>query len=129
VLRPVALAASAIERGDGTAALTLLDAVRPFDHAQVAEFWPKYLRAQAHLLLNNGREAALQFEQILQHRGEAPDSMLYPLVYLGLARAAALSGDVPRARQSYNELLAFWKDADTDLPPLESARQELERIQ
>jgi tetratricopeptide (TPR) repeat protein len=129
VLLPVALAASAIERGDGTAALTLLDAVRPFDHAQVAEFWPKYLRAQAHLLLNNGREAALQFEQILQHRGEAPDSMLYPLVYLGLARAAALSGDVPRARQSYNELLAFWKDADTDLPPLESARQELERIQ
>jgi tetratricopeptide (TPR) repeat protein/predicted Ser/Thr protein kinase len=129
VLLPVAAAASAIKRGDATGALKLLDAVRPFDHAQVTEFWPKYLRAQAHLLLNNGREAALQFEQIVQHRGEAPDSMLYPLAYLGLARAAAVSGDVSRARQSYNEFLALWKDADRDLPPLQSARQELERIQ
>lgn len=55
--------------------------------------------------------------------------MLYPLAYLGLARAAAVSGDVSRARQSYNEFLALWKDADRDLPPLQSARQELERIQ
>jgi eukaryotic-like serine/threonine-protein kinase len=128
VLLPVAAAASAISRGDGNQALKLLETVGPFDHAQVAEFWPKYLRAEAYLLLHNGRDASEQFARILEHRGEAPDSMLYPLAHLGLARAAKLTGDVSRARQSYNDFLSLWKDADATLPPVVAARKELAEI-
>jgi tetratricopeptide (TPR) repeat protein/predicted Ser/Thr protein kinase len=129
VLLPVAASASALRQGDAARALSLLEAVGPFDHAAVGEFWPKYLRGQAYLLLKDGREAAAEFQRILEHRGEAPDSMLYPLAHLGLARAAAMADDRPRARQAYGAFLEFWKDADPDLLFLKSARHELERLQ
>jgi hypothetical protein len=44
--------------------------------------------------------------------------------YLGLARAAAKSGDTATARTAYQDLLALWKDADPDLPAVKAARQE-----
>jgi hypothetical protein len=48
----------------------------------------------------------------------------YPLSYLGLARAAAISGDTAKARKAYQDLFALWKDADPDLLPLLQARKE-----
>ena len=129
VLLPIAAATAAINRGEARQALTLLNGVRDFDHAAVGEFWPKYLRASAHLLLNNGSDAAIEFQRILEHRGEAPDSMLYPLAQLGLARAVNLTGDVQRARQAYVSFVDFWKGGDADLLPLRSARQELDKLQ
>ena len=49
---------------------------------------------------------------------------IFPLSYVGLARAAALAGDSARARRAYQDFLARWKDADPDLPILKEARQE-----
>ena len=43
-----------------------------------------------------------------------PTSPLYPLAHLGLARAAALSGDTASARKAYQDFFALWKDADPD---------------
>ena len=39
---------------------------------------------------------------VIGHRGEVPASMLYPLAYLGLARAAVLSNDTANARKAYD---------------------------
>ena len=80
-------------------AIELLDPVKPYDHAPAAEFWPAYLRGTAYLGLKDGRAAAVQFQSILDHRGEAPTSPLYELARQELGRAAALTGTDEKARQ------------------------------
>ena len=82
----------------------------------VAEFWPLYLRGQAYLSLKKGGEAMAEFQRIIDHRGHAPLSLLYPLAHLGIARAAELSGDTERSRKAHADFLSIWKDADAGLP-------------
>lgn len=125
---PVAAAAAALRHNDAARALTLLEPVRPYDHAPAAEFWPGYLRGQAHLMLRDARSADAEFRRILQHRGAAPASPLYPLAHLGAARAAARSRDVAGARAAYEALFSTWRGADADLEPLVRARAEYARL-
>jgi tetratricopeptide (TPR) repeat protein len=101
-----------------------------------AQFWPQYLRGQAYLKLARGAEAAAEFQKILDHRGQGQLSsrfvptcpVLYPLAHLGLARAAAMSGDATKARQAYQDFFALWKDADADMPALIEAKKEYEKL-
>jgi hypothetical protein len=44
------------------------------------------------------------------------------------ARGFAAAGDPARSRQSYDEFLTLWKDADPDLPVLGQARSESARM-
>jgi len=125
---PVTAAAMALRRRGAGAALERLDPVRPYDLAPSAEFWPPYLRGQAYLALGDAAAADSQFRQILRHRGAAPASPLYPLAWLGAARAAALSGDLAAARTAYETLFAAWADADPTLEPLRQARAEYARL-
>jgi tetratricopeptide (TPR) repeat protein len=125
---PVIEAASALSRRDAQSAVDLLNKVKPYDHAPSAEFWPSYLRGQAYLQLKNGAAAAEQFGYIMRHQGEVPGSVLFPLAHLGHARAAALSGDTPRARESYERFFEIWTQPDPDLRPLADARAELARL-
>jgi tetratricopeptide (TPR) repeat protein len=125
---PVTAAALAIRRGEPARGLELLEPVGRYDHAPSAEFWPIYLRGQTYLQLKDGRAAGLQFQSILDHRGEVPSSMLYPLAHLGLARAATLANDTAKARKAYEDMLTLWNEADTDLQPLKEARLELSRL-
>jgi len=53
---------------------------------------------------------------------------LYPLAHWHLARAAVLSGDADKGRKRYEEFLALWKDADTELAALKEAKEESERL-
>ena len=128
VILPVIAAANAIKGGQPARGLELLEPVRPFDHAPVSEFWPAYLRGQAHLQLNHGPEAASEFLSVVDHRGEAADSQLYGLAHLGLARSRALAGDTAKARQAYESFFKWWKDADPDLQQLREARIEFARL-
>jgi len=121
---PLTAAAIAIERGDAARAIELLEPVRRFDHAPSAEFWPAYLRGQAYLQLKNGPAAAAEFRNVIAHRGEVPASVLYPLSYLGLARASALANDTETARKSYDQFLTVWKTADAELGVVKQARTE-----
>jgi len=125
---PVTAAAFALERREPAQALALLDPVKPYDHAPSAEFWPLYLRGQAYLQSKDAAAASLQFQSILDHRGEVPASLLYPLAYLGLARAAALANDTGKARFAYDTVLTLWSKADADLLPLKEARLERSRL-
>ena len=63
-------------------------------------------------------------DSILDHRGEALLSPLYPLGHLGIARALALSRDTMKSRKAYEDFFALWKDADADLPILIEAKKE-----
>jgi hypothetical protein len=127
--RPVILAAMALSRGDAAKAVTELEPVHAYDHAPAAEFWPSYLTGLAQLLLKDGRAAAEAFSNIVNHRGEAPTSPLYPLAHLGLARASTLTNNPAEARKNYEAFLTIWKDADSDLPILKQARAEYAQLQ
>jgi tetratricopeptide (TPR) repeat protein len=128
VVLPVMAAAAAVRAGNPSHALELLEPVRRFDHAPVAEYWPAYLRGQAQLQLRHGAEAAAEFRSIIEHRGEQPDSPLYPLAHLNLARALVLSGDAAAARQAYLAFFELWQNADGHLLPLQEARREFDRV-
>ncbi|MGI8564946.1 MAG: hypothetical protein ACR2LZ_00540 [Pyrinomonadaceae bacterium] len=77
--------------GNGAArAIAQLQTASRYEAA--AEFWPQYLRGLAYLKLKRGAEAAAEFQKILDHRGYAPLSALYPLAHLG-ARGGAHGRD------------------------------------
>jgi serine/threonine protein kinase/tetratricopeptide (TPR) repeat protein len=124
---PMIRAAIELQRGNAAQAIELLQPAARYEAA--AEFWPQYLRGQAYLRLNRGAEAAAEFQKILDHRGEAPLSALYPLAYLGIARASALAGDTAKSRKAYEDFFALWRNADPDIPILIEAKKEYERLQ
>ena len=123
---PLVGAAIQLNRNNPAEAVQLLEPAKRYEAA--AEFWPQYLRGLAYLKLKSGNEAAAEFQKILDNRGQAPLSALYPLAHLGLARAAALTGDLSKSRKAYQDFLALWKDADSDLPVLKEAKQEYEKL-
>jgi eukaryotic-like serine/threonine-protein kinase len=123
---PAIRAATELQQGKSAKAIELLEDARRYE--PMAEFWPQYLRALAYLKLNKGAEAAVEFQKILDHRGEAPLSALYPLAHLGLGRAAILSGNKAKARTAYQDFFALWKDADANIPILSQARLEYESL-
>jgi tetratricopeptide (TPR) repeat protein len=91
-------------------------------------FRPSWIRGLAYLRARNGTLAAAEFGRILAHRGWDVVSPLWALAHLGLARAAALSGDTAGSRRAYEDFFAVWKDADGDLPVLTDARREYARL-
>ena len=118
---PIIGAALELQRHNPNEAIQLLETARRYEAA--AEFWPQYLRGLAYLNLKSGNAAAVEFQRILDHRGEAPLSVLYPLARLGSARAYALTRDTEKSRKEYQHFFALWKDADVDLPVLIDAKK------
>jgi eukaryotic-like serine/threonine-protein kinase len=123
---PTLRAALELARGNSAQALTELQAASRYEAA--GEFWPQYIRAQTYLKLGKAAEAAVEFQKILDHRGYAPMSPLYALAHVGLARAGSLQGDAAKARKAYQDFLALWKDADSDIPILIDAKKEYEKL-
>ncbi|MGH9843241.1 MAG: hypothetical protein ACREEM_31260, partial [Blastocatellia bacterium] len=123
---PAIRAALELQRGNASQAIEQLQTTSRYEAA--AEFWPQYLRGQAYLNLKQGAEAVMEFQKILEHRGYAPLSPMYPRAHLGLARAAALTGDTAKSHKAYQDFLALWKNADADLPILIEAKKEYDRL-
>jgi tetratricopeptide (TPR) repeat protein len=87
-----------------------------------------YVRGDAFRRAREGAKAAAEYQKILDHRGIDPLSPIYALARLGLGRAYALQGDTTKARTAYQDFLAFWKDADPDIPILRQAKEEYEKL-
>jgi serine/threonine protein kinase/Tfp pilus assembly protein PilF len=121
---PAVRGALALEH-NAAQAVTELQGAR---YEAAGEFWPQYVRGLANLKQAKGAEAAVEFQKILDHRGYAPMSPLFPLAYLGLGRATALQGDSAKARKAYDDFFALWKDADQDIPILIEAKKEYQRL-
>lgn len=86
--------------------------------------YPVYVRGEAYLAAHQGREAATEFQKILDHRGIVLNEPIGALAHLQLGRAYALQGDTAKARAAYQDFLALWKDADPDIPVLQQAKAE-----
>lgn len=69
-----------------------------------------------------------EFKKILDNPGIDCTSALYPLAYLGTARAYAMENKKIESRQEYEALFNRWKDADADLPILRQAKQEYAQL-
>ena len=88
-----------------------------------------YIRGQAYLLLHRGRDAAAEFQKILDRPYLVINDPLGALAYLGKARASALEGDMAKARAAYEQFLNLWKDADPDIPAYKQAKAEYAKLQ
>jgi len=125
-----------IRRGNPVQALKNLEPAAPYDLAfpppQFEEgglLYPAYVRGQAYLLLHQGKEAALEFQKLPDHRGVILNSPLASLARYQLARALAMSGDAVGAHKAYEDFLVLWKDADPDIPILKEAKAEYAKLQ
>jgi serine/threonine protein kinase/tetratricopeptide (TPR) repeat protein len=116
---PIIRAAAELQNGKAKEAIEELETAKRFERA--AEFYPQYIRALAYLQLNRSKQAINEFDKILNHRGEAVLSALYPLARLGLARAK-------KDEKEYVRFFEIWKDADRDMPALVQAEKEFEKI-
>jgi eukaryotic-like serine/threonine-protein kinase len=123
---PLNHALLALHQGDPARAVQSLEPANRYE--LVGAFWPQYFRGQAFLGLQKATEATAEFQKIIDHRGWAPRSPLYPRAYVGLAQAAALTGDKAKARKAYEEFFALWKDADADNSVLIEAKREYEKL-
>lgn len=118
-----------LQQGHASSALETLRRTSHVDLGRYAAFRPPYVRGLTYLALRDGAAAAAEFQKILDHRGVTPLSILYPLAFLQQGRAYVLLGDIPNARKAYESFLAIWRDADPDVPILQDARREHDRLQ
>jgi len=121
--------------GKNTArALEILQTAGPYELGQSQPFqlgmlYPVYLRGQAYLFGHQGKEAEVEFQKIVDHRGIVLNFPLGALAHLQLARAYALQGNATKAKAAYQGFLTLWKDADSDIPILKQARAEYAKLQ
>jgi DNA-binding winged helix-turn-helix (wHTH) protein/tetratricopeptide (TPR) repeat protein len=132
---PMVHAAVSLQRGDPTTAVERLKIAERVELGTNAAPWPSYLRGLAYLHQGADANARLEFQKIIDNKGVlAPKDFhpaalaLFPLAYLGSARAAARNGDVDGSRTAYEALLEIWKDADPDIEIVRAARREYRRL-
>jgi hypothetical protein len=87
-----------------------------------------YVRGKAYQASNKGKEAAGEYQKILDHRGVVGNRPIGALAHLELGRASNLEGDTARARTAYQDFLALWKDADPNIPILLAAQSEYAKL-
>jgi Tfp pilus assembly protein PilF len=101
--------------------------------------YPTYIRGEAYLASGQGKEAAAEFQKIIDHSGIVWNCWTGALAHLGVARANALQSrtsqgadaDAARVRAlaAYKDFLTLWKDADPDIPILKQAKAEYAKLQ
>jgi eukaryotic-like serine/threonine-protein kinase len=109
-----------------------LEAAAPYELGGPLGFpylYPAWVRGQAYLAAKDGVAAAAEFEKLIGHPGVTMNQPIGSLAHLQLGRAYVLSGDNVKARASYRNFLALWKDADPDIPILIAAKLEYARLQ
>jgi tetratricopeptide (TPR) repeat protein len=121
---PETEAALALGRSDPQKAIGSLSVSTPYDLAYPLQAMPVYLRGQAYLAAHQGREAAAQFQLMIDHSGVVQNQPQEALAHLGLGRAYALEGDTAKARTAYEHFLTLWKDADPEILVLKQAKSE-----
>jgi tetratricopeptide (TPR) repeat protein len=131
-------ALNTLHGGDAAKALDFTQVAIPYDLAVPATafysgaffgaLYPVYVRGLAYSRMGRHREAAAEFQKVLDHPGIVLNDPIGPMARLQLARALAGSGDRAKSAAVYKDLLAIWKDADPDVPAVQEARAESARL-
>ena len=143
---PAIEAQLALNRKNPALALTTLQAASsPLELGQIffvtniSCLYPTYIRGEAYLAAGQGKEAATEFQKILDHSGIVWNCWTGALSHLGVARANALQASTSqgadadaarvRALAAYKDFLALWNDADPDIPVYKEAKAEYAKLQ
>ncbi|MGC2108018.1 MAG: protein kinase [Candidatus Korobacteraceae bacterium] len=130
---PSIQAAIALNEKNSAAAIEALQPALPYEFGSpspgIAFGYAPYLRGLAYLEARQGKEAAAEFQKLLDHRGVVLNFPVGALAELQLARARLMQGDKAGARQAYAAFLTLWKDADPDNPILLEAKAEYQKLQ
>jgi DNA-binding winged helix-turn-helix (wHTH) protein len=126
----------AVLHGNPQEALEIVKAAAPYELGLPAfgfynwpNLYPVYVRGEAYLAAHQGKEAAAEFQKILDHKGIVFNEPIGALARLQLGRAYALEGDMAKTRAAYQDFFTLWKDADTDIPILQQAKSEYAKLQ
>jgi eukaryotic-like serine/threonine-protein kinase len=132
---PTLRAKLAVRKGNASEAVETLKAALPYELGRTtyssygwSSLYPVYVRGEAYLAAHQGKEAAAEFQKILDHRGIVLNEPIGALALLQLGRAYALDGDTAKAKTAYQEFFTLWKDADTDIPILKEANAEYAKL-
>jgi len=135
---PALRALEALNQGDAAKALEMTQVATPYDLAVpgtafyagsfFGAMYPVYVRGLAYSRLGRHREAAAEFQKILDHPGIVLNDPIGPMARLQLARASSASGDRAKSIAAYKDLFALWKDADPDVPVVQQAKAEFARL-
>jgi serine/threonine protein kinase/tetratricopeptide (TPR) repeat protein len=132
---PTIHAQLALMHNDSSKAIEALQAAAPYELGSPGTgnftfaLYPIFVRGQAYLAAHQGREAAAEFQKILNHPGIVVNEPIGALADLGLGRAYALQGDTAKAKAAYQGFLTLWKDADPDVPIYQQAKAEYAKLQ
>ena len=132
---PTLRAILAHKHGNDAQAIELLEAESPYDLA-IAGSWagfygdmyPVYIRGLSYLALHEEREAAAQFQNIIEHRGVAASDAVALAARLQLARAYAGMGDNNQAKAMYAEFLGLSPRNNVAIPLFRQARGEYAKM-
>lgn len=134
---PALQALEALNHGNAAQAVEKTQTAATYEFAIPATAWyngaffgalyPIYVRGLAYAQTGRHREAAAEFQKIVDHLYITLNDPIGPMARLGLARALQASGDHAKSAAVYKDLLAVWKDADPDVPVVQQARAEAAR--
>ncbi len=134
---PTVRALLALNHREPSEAIQLLQTASPYELGTVVfassmrlgPLYPVYVRGEAYLAARQGREAAVEFQKILDHRGIVVSDPIGALAHLQIGRAYAMQGDTAKAKAAYQDFLTLLKDADPDIPVLKQAKAEYAKLQ
>jgi tetratricopeptide (TPR) repeat protein len=147
---PTIQAQLALGRKDPAAALNALQVASAIELGNIdfgitypSCLYHVYIRGEAYLAAGQAKEAAAEFQKIIDHSGIVWNCWTGALAHLGVARANALRArtfqaqgqrahaDLARTRAlaDYTDFLTLWKDADPDIPILKKAKAEHAKLQ
>jgi eukaryotic-like serine/threonine-protein kinase len=118
-----------LNHGNPKAAVEDMRAVVPYDLSDDNGGLTFYCRGLAYLKLGAAKEAAAEFQKVLDNPGVTELTMFWPLSQLGLARAYASQQEIAKSVTAYRQFLASWKNADPDLTVLKQAKKEFAKLE
>ncbi len=131
---PALRAIESLNQGEPARALEITQAAAPYElgvpgtayysNAFFGALYPVYVRGLAFSGMGHHREAAAEFQKIVNHPGMTLNDPIGPMARLQLAREWSASGDRTKATAVYKDLLALWKNADRDIPVFQQAVAE-----
>src|SRR5262249_29539225 len=135
---PALRALDALNQDDSAKALAMTQASLPYDLAVpgtayftgasfFGALYPIYVLGLAYSRMGYHREAAAEFQKILDDPGIVLNDPIGPMARLQLARVLSAAGDRAKSAAAYKDLLTLWKDADSDIPVVQDAKAESAR--
>jgi hypothetical protein len=135
IFLPVIRAQLALNRRDAALAIKELNKSEPYELGKASPLeifpfalYPVYVRGKALLASNNGRQAAVEFQTILDRPALVLNEPAGALALQGLARSYVLEQQPEKARASYEQFMNIWHEADAWSPIFREASLEYRQL-